>query len=479
MQPQPIIRGNSRRSRLVAAFCLLIAATCCLPAQAARIGDVADVDAWEQARLFFDWSNGYVRSQWIGCLLIGACCGLLGSFIVVRRMALVGDMLSHAVLPGIVLGFLWQMKKDPVLLLIGAILAGLAAVGFVTALRRTTKLKQDASLGIVLGGFYAVGICLLSMVQRLQTGDKSGLSNILIGSAAAISEADLWLIGIVSAASVILVIVLFKELLVSSFDPTFARSTGVPERGLHYLLMALLSFAVVISIQAVGVVLVSALLIIPAATATLLTHRFWLTIILAVEFGMIAAIGGAFASFLRSSLPTGPLMILVAAAIFALAFLFAREQGLIPRILRRRAQSARIRRENTLKAIYHQLEAEGFSAERVDIADLVNRRRRSEIDVRRELQNLARHGFIDLNGQSLRLTDTGWRRAREIVRNHRLWELYLTHAADIAPDHVHDDAEKIEHILGEDVVRMLEERFGEEATDPHGKEVPASMPARN
>lgn len=451
-----------------------LAASLFLPvdSHAARIGDVSEVNTWEQAKLFFNWGNSYVRSQWIGCLLIGACCGLLGSFIVVRRMALVGDMLSHAVLPGIVLGFLWNLKKDPILLLVGAILAGLAAVGFVTALQRTTKLKQDTSLGIVLGGFYAIGICMLSMVQRMKTGDQSGLSNILIGSATAISDSDLWLIGIVTVVSAILIVVLFKELVVSSFDPAFARSIGVPERALHYLLMALLSFAVVISIQAVGVVLVSALLIIPAATATLLTHRFWLVVILSVEFGMLAAVGGAFASFLRSAFPTGPLMILVAASGFGLAFLFAPSSGLIPRYFRRRAQSARIRRENSLKAIYHQLEAENFTAERVDIADLVNRRQRDEGDVRLEIRHLANHGFIDLSGESLRLTDTGWKKAREVVRNHRLWELYLTHAADIAPDHVHDDAEKIEHVLGEEVVHMLEARFGEEALDPHGKAVP-------
>ena len=125
-------------------------------------------------------------------------------------------------------------------------------------------------------------------------------------------------------------------------------------------------------------------------------------------------------------------MILVAAFGFGLAFLFAPSSGIIPRFFRRRAQSARIRRENSLKAIYHQLEAENFTAERVDIADLVNRRQRDEEDVRLEIRHLANHGFVDLSGESLRLTDTGWRKAREVVRNHRLWELYLTHAADIA-----------------------------------------------
>ena len=438
-----------------------------------RASDVLDSTVSEQVGAFFDFPP-YVRRQLVGCMLMGACCGLLGSFIVARRMALVGDMLSHAVLPGVVLGFLWNFKKDPVALLIGAIIAGLLAAVFVTSLQRTTKLKQDSALAITLGGFYAVGICLLSYVQRQPQGDKSGLSHILMGQAAALSDADLKLILVVTIASIIIIGALFKEFLASSFDPGFARSVGIPERGMHYLLMALLSFAVVISIQAVGVVLVSALLIIPAATASLLTHRMWLVILLAMGLGMASAFGGAFVSFLQSSFATGPVMILVGVAFFGFAFLFSPWHGLVPRLVRRRSQAARIQRENTLKAIFHQLEAEGFTSERVDIADIVNRRRRSREEIGRELANLARYDLIDLDDESFRLTETGWRRAREIVRNHRLWELYLTHSADIAPDHVHDDAEKIEHVLGEEVVRILEARFGEEALDPHGKLIPAA-----
>ncbi|MFT5465669.1 MAG: ABC-type Mn2+/Zn2+ transport system permease subunit [Verrucomicrobiales bacterium] len=445
---------------------------------AARVSDVQDTDFWEQATRFFDWGdphNGrYLMELTIGCALVGLCCGLLSAFIVVRRIALVGDMLSHAILPGIVLGFLWTATKNPVHLLIGAVTAGLVGAALATGLKRTTTLKDDTNFGIVLGGFYAVGIFLMSMIQNGNFGDQSGIGEILLGSAAAMRTADIKLIAVVAAVSVIVIGLLFKEFKASSFDPSFANTIGIKERGMHYLLMGLLSFVVVISIQAVGALLVTAMLIIPAATATLLTHRLEIVILLAVLFGMVASVGGAYFSFLHQGLPTGALMILTGSFGFSLAFIFAPERGLLPRKLRRKRQAARIQRENTLKAIFHLLEAAGFESDRVTFADLTARRRRGESEVRREFQNLARHGLVELNGASLRLTDAGLTRAKEIVRNHRLWELYLTHSADIAADHVHDDAEKIEHVLGENVVRLLEQRFGAEAIDPHGKTIPAA-----
>lgn len=443
-----------------------------------RVSDVSSTNVWEQAINFFNWADPnvgkYYMEQTIGCVLIGLCCGLLGTFIVVRRMALVGDMLSHAILPGIVLGFLWVGQKDPVTLMIGAVLAGLLGSALVTGLKRTTTLKDDTNLGIVLGGFYALGVFIMSMIQRAQFGDQSGIKEILLGSAAAIRTSDIHLIFVITLISLGLIVALFKELKVSSFDPGFAITIGIPERAIHYLLMGLLSFAVVISVQAVGVVLVTAMLIIPAATASLMSNRLEVMIVLASVFGAVAATGGAYFANLRTGLPSGALMILTGAFGFAVAFIFTPNRGLLPKYLRRRHQAARIQRENTLKAIFHLLEAAGFESDRVTFADLTAKRQRNESEVRREFNNLAKHGLVELNGVSLRLTEAGLHRAKEIVRNHRLWELYLTHSADIAADHVHDDAEKIEHILGENVVALLEAKFGEEAIDPHGKTIPAA-----
>jgi manganese/zinc/iron transport system permease protein len=191
---------------------------------------------------------------------------------------------------------------------------------------------------------------------------------------------------------------------------------------------------------------------------------------------MISGLSGAFLSFLGTRLPTGPFMVLSASLLFALALLFSPRQGIVPRWFRQRSQRVRIERENTLKAIYQVLESDGFVAETVTVSALAARRRLPDIAVEAEIRSLVTAEFATASGAQVALTPSGWQRACAIVRNHRLWELYLTHAAQIAPDHVHDDAEKIEHVLGEAMVRELERRLPRFDTDPHGRPIP-SLPA--
>src|SRR5688572_32010323 len=172
------------------------------PAHAARIGDLSQTTIWEQAVRFFTFQDPSVRYALVGSLLLGVSCGLLGSFIVVRKMALVGDALSHAVLPGVTVGFLWNMSKDPVAIFIGATIAGLIGTAVVSWIKQTTHLKEDTALGLVLAVFFAVGICLLTMLQRLPTGNKSGLDKFLFGQVAAIGQKDVILMAAVTALSI-------------------------------------------------------------------------------------------------------------------------------------------------------------------------------------------------------------------------------------------------------------------------------------
>lgn len=448
---------------------------CAHSAQAARIGDISETSLWDQALRFFTFQDPAVRYALLGSMLLGISCGLLGSFIVVRKMALVGDALSHAVLPGVALGFLWNMSKDPVAIFIGATLAGLLGAGAVHLIKQTTRLKEDTALGLVLAAFFAVGICLLTMIQRLPSGNKSGIDKFLFGQAAAIGAADVQLMAVVTGLAVVVIAVFYKEFLVTSFDAGFARAVGLPVQVFHYGLMLLLAFAVVIALQAVGVVLVSAMLITPAAAAYLLTDRMHRMLLLAALFGMAAGALGSFLSFLGNNLPTGPFMVLAATLVFGGAFLFGPRHGVIARWWRQRSRAARTQRENTLKAIYHVLEARGFQGEGVSLRELAERRRETEEEIQVQAAALARHELATLPGEAdaLFLTPTGWQTACAIVRNHRLWELYLTHTAQIAADHVHEDAEKIEHVLGEDVVRELERRLNYATKDPHGKVIPA------
>lgn len=461
-----------------AVLCLLLTVLCCIAApatlHAARVGDVSATDWLEQAARFFSFRDPSVRYAVGGAVLMGVCCGVLGGFVVVRKMALMGDTLSHAVLPGVALGFLWNLSKDPIAIFIGATLAGLLGTGVVRALVHTTRLKEDAALGLVLASFYGVGACLVSMITRLEAGNKSGVDKFLFGQAAAINSSDVTLMLVVTVLVLGLVALFYKELLVVSFDGGFAQASGLPVVWIDRGLMLLLSFSVVIALQAVGAVLVSAMLITPAAAAYLLTDRLHRLLLLSAAFGVAAGVTGAFLSFLGHNLPTGPLMVVGASAVFVVAFLFGPRHGVVARWWRRRDRAARTRRENTLKTLYRIAEEANFSAEGVTFTDLARLRKETLEDAQRLAADLARHGLATVAKDLVYFTPAGRQRAAEIVRNHRLWELYLTNSANIAADHVHEDAEKIEHVLGEEVARDLERRLNHAAVDPHGRRIPSA-----
>ncbi|MDP0500374.1 MAG: metal ABC transporter permease [Verrucomicrobiota bacterium JB022] len=447
----------------------------------AKIGDLTDVNWQDQALRFLSFQDASVRYVVVGCGLLGLSCGLMGSFILVRKLSLMGDTLSHAVLPGVALGFMWNMTKDPLAIFVGAVVVGLIGTLLTNLVRRTTLLKEDAALGLVLGGFYGAGIMLVRMVQNLPEGNKAGLDKFFFGQAAALGQGDVVLIATVTGLAVLLVLLCYKELLATSFDMDFARALGLPAGVFHYLVMLLLTFAVVVSLQAVGIVLVSALLITPAATAYLLTDRMHRMLWLAAAFGLVSGILGAFLSFLENSLPTGPLIVLSATLVFIVAFLFGPHHGVVPRLVRRFHRDRKIQRENTLKAIFQVRENADFAHAAVTLGELAQRRNQSLNDAEHDVRQLLQAGLATFDASQaggmvdqrrLMLTPKGWEEACRIVRNHRLWELYLTHAASIQSDHVHDDADIIEHILGDDVVRQLERRLDYPSRDPHGKLIP-------
>ena len=337
-------------------------------------------------------------------------------------------------------------------------------------------------MGMVLAGFYGLGICMTTMIQNMAMGNKSGLDKFFFGQAAALSSGDIQLLGIISIITVVLVLIFYKEFLAISFDTGFAQAVGMPVQVLHYALMALLTFAVVVSLQAVGVVLVSALLITPAAAAFLLTDRMHWMLILAAGFGMLSGVLGAFISYLSNNLPTGPLIVLGATLIFVLALFFGPRHGFLTKTLRRKRQRQRIALENTLKSVFYLCENSDFERREFVVTELAVERNSNLPATEREICNLVKadmaEWIVDSNTPSMsgqarfRLSKEGWYRACEIVRNHRLWELYLTNAASYESDHVHDDAEEIEHLIGEGIVKRLEDRLENPIHDPHGRLIP-------
>lgn len=305
----------------------------------AKIGDITSISVLDQALRFFTFQDPSVRIAIIGAILLGFSSSLLGSFLVVKGRSLLGDTISHAVLPGVALGFLVTLEKDPAYLFIGASVVGFISVFINYLLHKTTILKVDASMGLILAFFYGLGICLLTMIQNMPFAKQSGLDKFLFGQASSLAWEDINLMVIVTLMSILLIFLLYKEFLTSLFDPAFASSIGFPLKFLNALVTVLVTFAVVISIKAVGVVLVSAMLIIPPATAILLVKRFHHVLFLSAIVGIVSAIMGVFLSFIAHNLPTGPFMVISAAFIFVLVFLFNPKSGVIPEYLRHRDTS--------------------------------------------------------------------------------------------------------------------------------------------
>jgi manganese/zinc/iron transport system permease protein len=407
---------------------------------------------------FWSFHDPAVRTATAGVLLLGISSGTLGCFIVLRRLSLLGDSLGHAVLPGICLGFLVTWTKNPWWILTGAVLSALLGSWMIGIVQRHSRLKPDVAMGLVLSGFFGMGTVLLTRLQNFPAGNQSGLNQFLFGQASAISERDLWFMGMLSIAIVGCVLAAFKELVLTSFDEGFAASIGLPVRGLHYLLMTLTALAVVISIQAVGVVLVSAMLITPAAAALLFTDRMRHMVILAVGFAVGAGVLGLNLSFLKKDLPTGPFIVLTLSTAFAAAYLFSPRYGLVTRALRRWQQARRTERENGLKSVFLATSGEGPPSG-ITLARLADYRKDSQDQAQRIARTLVRRGWARLEGGLLTLTERGLSRARELDRNYRLWELFLTHEVNLPLDHTQRDAENIEHILGPELVRELEEKY--------------------
>lgn len=408
------------------------------------------------------------QSALLAALCVGVSCGLLGSYVVVRRVALVGDALSHAVFPGVVAGFMWSKERNLFMIFGCALAAGLLGVLMVRAIVKSTRVKDDAALGIVLASFFGIGMLWNS------TNQQSGVKSFLFGNLSTIDSTDL---GLMIAAAVLValtVVALLRPLQVLSFDEGFAVGLGYPVRILNFIFFGLLTFSVVVALQAVGVVLVSAMLITPAATAYLLTDRLGKMMIYSVVFGCLACTVGWYVSSQESGLAPGPIIALTGAAVFGIVYFFAPKHGILSKLIRHLRGRERVLRENILKAIYKQLETEGFKDSGLSIAQLSDVRKCPLEEAVRHAKLLVKAGeaTYEEGKSAIYLTPVGWRRAAEIVRNHRLWELYLTNLADYEEDHVHDDAEVIEHLLGAETVRKLERELDFPELDPHGKPIP-------
>lgn len=264
-------------------------------------------------------------------IMVGIICGVIGSFIILRGMALIGDAISHAVLPGVAISYMIGIN-----FFYGAVITGMLTALGIGYINQNSRIKNDSAIGIVFSAAFAIGVILIA-----KANSSINLDRILFGNVLSVRSSDMWMTLIIGAIVLLTVIFFYKELLVSTFDPTFAAAYGLPNKLIHYVIMILLTMVTVASLQTVGVILVVAMLITPAATAYLLTNRLWVMIVLAALFGAVSSIIGLYYSFVYN-LPSGAVIVLVATAIFLLAFFFSPKQGLLWRSIRKKKRTITI-----------------------------------------------------------------------------------------------------------------------------------------
>ncbi len=367
--------------------------------------------------LFTDYT---LRTVALGSAALGLVAGALGAFAVLRRQSLLGDAVSHAALPGIVLAFLLTGAKTPLVLVLGAAVAGWIASLLVMLIVRTTRIKNDTALCLVLSTFFGLGMVLLSVIQRSGVAGQAGLDRFLFGQAATLVGDDLVTMAGLGTLVLVALIVLWKEFKLLSFDPAFAGALGLPVRVLDVALTTLLVFAIVIGLQTVGVVLMSAMIVAPATAARQWTDRLGRLVLLAGLFGALSGLTGAVISSLVPRLPTGPTIILVITALTVLSLLVAPRRGLLAARWRTLRQRRQVRADTVhadgvlvdLARLASQHPYPTRAPHTVTVLRAMNSRR----GVRTCLRQLAGRGLalMDPDGR-WRLTEAGLERSQKLI----------------------------------------------------------------
>ena len=418
----------------------------------------------------------------LAATLAAATCGLLGNFLILRRLSLMGDAISHSVLPGLVIAFLVAATRSPLAMFAGAAIAGLATVLLVEVVRRYGRVDPGAAMGVVFSLFFALGVLLIEKASARQVdldpdcvlhgqletlvwyGAPRAWSEILAWPMLAAAPPTIWTLVAVSILSAATVAILFKELRLAAFDPALATAQGFSAGLLHAILMTLVAAATVASFEAVGSILVVAMLVCPAATARLLTDRLstqvWLSVLIAVVtawLGYLAATAVP-AVFGFDSVNAAGSIATVSGVLLAIAAIAGPEHGVLARVLRRRRFARTVACEDLLAALYRAHETGRDDVAVVSLATVVG------AEAADAVRDALHRGWIERRGEMLRLTARGLAESASLVRRHRLWETYLVEEAGLAPDHVHATAERLEHAP---VAIDLEA-----ATDPQGKRIP-------
>jgi len=379
--------------------------------------------------------------------LSGASCAILGVFLLLRRMSMMGDALSHSVLPGIVLAYLLLQSRGTVPMLLGAVAAGLLTVLLTQFLNRRGKVEESASMGVVFTSLFALGVL---MISRMEQNIDLDLDCVLFGNLEGTA------LQAMPRAFLVLSVVLFLVVL---------------------MVLAFFKVATVASFEAVGSVLVIAMLVVPAATARLLTDKLSVMLWLAVGFAVLAAALGYFGAYtvpvalgLGKGTFISGMMVVVSGLIFFATLLFAPQYGVVGKIRHIAKLRSRLLREDVLGILFR-MEEKNETPARESVAKFLGASKR---DTEKTIAALAGAGLVVSAGanETLALSEAGRTEARQLIRNHRMWESYLHQHLDVPVDHLHSSAEALEHVTDAALSSQLEREVKDIEADPHGKRIP-------
>jgi len=388
----------------------------------------------------------------IASSLVGMMCGVIGSFMVLRNMSLIGDALSHAILPGIFVAFV-LVGYSSVGFFVGTLIAALVSAMGITWIQGNVKTKNDAAIGIIFTFMFSIGVIGISYLNN-QQGVHLDLKDFLFGTILGVSDEDILITTIVTIYVIVSVVILFRYLFITTFQPTIAQTMGISTKLIHYFLMLLLSFAVVAALRTVGIILVVAMLITPSDV-----------VILSGILGLVSAIVGLIAAIALNTTP-GPAMCVIATLFYFVAVFLSPSKGLIFKYIRNRKQDRTIEKEDLIKYLYkqHSITSNNISGMATKLGIKIG-------NVKRHLQELKKDGLILLS-DTVQLTAKGKSSGEKLVRAHRLWETYLVDKIGLDDHEIHEEAEKYEHLLTADLLDQLDLKLGYPTTDPHGSPIP-------
>ena len=437
---------------------------------------------------FFYFHDAVLRAPTIGCMLMCFASALVGVIVFLRKQSLLGEALSHAAYPGVIVGVICagffelgneQETTIALLVMIGAFISAVVGLRVIMFLSRRLKVSADASLCFVLSSFFGIGLTLASRVQYSHSSLYRQAQIYLYGQVATMTDLHIIIYGCLSAAIVIVIVVFYKEIQTIAFDRSYAMSVGINTKIVDAIVFVLIVLAVVIGIRSVGVVLMSAMLIAPAATARQYTNKLGTMFCLASFFGILSGFLGNYLSVElsklwasdfpnnRMALPTGPMIVIIASAMCVISLLLAPKRGLLVRLIRIGRFRYHCMCENLLKAIWRL----GDNRD-IPFDEIAKYQSASTWYLWFILHRLIHQGWMLKTHDGYRLTVDGSIWAARIVRLHRLWEVYLVDYVGVGVERVHRSAEEMEHIITPELEKQLTLLLKDPQHDPHDQPIP-------